>query len=103
MRRTHTASADKPSPTVLPLPKHHRAKPSEAVAGQLPSAALPAAFDIRGACAYAAVNRTALYAAFTDGRLSPRKLGRRTLVMRADLDAMLAALPPASIRHSNTK
>jgi hypothetical protein len=34
-----------------------------------------------------------LYQAIADGTLKARKLGKRTLVLRADLQAFLASLP----------
>lgn len=39
------------------------------------------------------IGRSTLYSLIKDGRLPVRKLGKRTLVMREDLDRFLAALP----------
>jgi excisionase family DNA binding protein len=45
------------------------------------------------ACRVAGIGRTKIYEAISDGRLKARKLGKRTLVLRADLQAFLASLP----------
>lgn len=39
------------------------------------------------------LGRTALYKAMADGRLPARKFGRKTIILRADARAFLAALP----------
>lgn len=38
--------------------------------------------------------RTLLYEAIRDGRLIARKNGRRTVILRSDLDDFLSGLPP---------
>jgi excisionase family DNA binding protein len=49
--------------------------------------------SISEACTVAGIGQTRLYAAISDGRLKARKFGRRTLILRGDLLAFLAALP----------
>lgn len=39
------------------------------------------------------IGRSTLYAIIKDGQLPVRKLGKRTLIMREDLDRFIAALP----------
>jgi hypothetical protein len=51
----------------------------------------PAAFSISGACAYSGFTRTFLYE--NKKRLDWFKAGRRSLITRASLDALIAALP----------
>ena len=49
--------------------------------------------SISEACRVAGIGRTKIYEAISDGRLKARKLGKRTLVLRADLQSFLANLP----------
>jgi excisionase family DNA binding protein len=49
--------------------------------------------SISEACNVAGIGRTKIYEAISDGHLKARKLGKRTLVLRADLQAFLASLP----------
>ena len=51
------------------------------------------AFSLEQAGHVSGLGRSALYLAVRDGRLLARKFGRRTVVLRADLEAFLAALP----------
>jgi excisionase family DNA binding protein len=51
--------------------------------------------SIREACIVAGIGRTRLYAAIAEGVLTARKHGRRTLVLRSDLNRFLEALPNA--------
>jgi excisionase family DNA binding protein len=53
------------------------------------------ALSIAEACATAGIGRTKIYEAIANGSLQARKCGKRTLVLRADLRAYLAALPSA--------
>jgi excisionase family DNA binding protein len=45
------------------------------------------------ATSYTGMSRTCIYSALKDGRITARKVGRRTLVSFADLDAYLSSLP----------
>jgi excisionase family DNA binding protein len=49
--------------------------------------------SIAEACTIAGIGRTKIYEAIADGRLTARKLGKRTLVLRGDLQAFLSSLP----------
>jgi len=49
--------------------------------------------SISEACDIAGIGRTKIYEAISEGRLKARKLGKRTLVLRTDLQAFLADLP----------
>ncbi len=41
------------------------------------------------------IGRTKLYALIKEGRLKPRKCGKRTLILMADLEAFVQSLPEA--------
>lgn len=56
----------------------------------------PAMFTIPSAVAYTGFARSRLYLEIKAGNLDCRKAGRRTLISRASLDAMLDALPRAA-------
>lgn len=49
--------------------------------------------SILEACNIAGLGRTKLYEAITAGKLKARKFGKRTIILRADLQEFLAALP----------
>jgi excisionase family DNA binding protein len=53
---------------------------------------------VQEAIRYSKRGKTTLYAMFKDGTLRPRKLGRRTLVARAEIDAVIerGAAPTAA-------
>lgn len=52
---------------------------------------LPVFFGVRAASEYSGLSRSRLYELFP--RLDVRKDGRRTLISRASLDALLESLP----------
>jgi excisionase family DNA binding protein len=58
-----------------------------------PVGVMPAALSIADACRYVGCGKTKLYSLLRTGQLVGRKLGRRTLVLTASLDSLLAALP----------
>jgi excisionase family DNA binding protein len=45
------------------------------------------------ACSVAGIGRTKVYEAIADGRLKARKVGKRTIILRSDLQQFLANLP----------
>jgi len=51
------------------------------------------AVTISEAAALSGLGKTSLYKLISHGRLTPRKMGKRTLVLVEDLDAMLKSLP----------
>jgi excisionase family DNA binding protein len=52
-----------------------------------------ATFSIAQAVRFLGIGRSTLYKIIKEGRLPVRKLGRRTLIMRDDLDRFIATLP----------
>lgn len=53
----------------------------------------PEGLSVTEVCRVAGIGRTKIYEAIADGRLVARKFGKRTLVLRADLNAFLSNLP----------
>lgn len=51
------------------------------------------AYRVDDAADLIGVGRTTFYALIRDGRIVPRKLGRATLILRADLDRLIEMLP----------
>jgi excisionase family DNA binding protein len=49
--------------------------------------------SILEACTVAGLGRTKIYEAISEGRLKARKFGKRTIVLRADLQTFLSGLP----------
>jgi excisionase family DNA binding protein len=63
----------------------------------------PFALTIAAACRVSALGRTTLYAALKSGALSARKCGRRTLILAADLEEFLRALPRQNSSGQSTR
>jgi excisionase family DNA binding protein len=61
---------------------------------QTPSASL--VYTMAELAVATGLGRSSLYAAIKSGQLTARKAGRRTIVLRADLDDFLRALPTIS-------
>jgi excisionase family DNA binding protein len=59
----------------------------------LPSHDRQLAHSAEDAAAQAACGRTTIFAAIKSGELKARKIGRRTVILDADLHAWLASLP----------
>ena len=51
--------------------------------------------SIPEACHVAGIGRTKIYQAIADGELKARKYGKRTIVLRTDLQSFLSGLPTA--------
>lgn len=49
--------------------------------------------SISEACNVAGIGRTKLYEAISDGALRARKYGKRTIILRSELQSFLSALP----------
>ena len=56
---------------------------------------LNAALTVTEFLAWASIGRTKFYQEVKAGRLKIRKIGRKTLILRADAEAWLNALPEA--------
>ena len=57
------------------------------------------ALTIPEVCEATGSGRTAVYAAIARGDLLARKLGRRTIILREDLDGWLSRLPKREVRQ----
>lgn len=53
------------------------------------------ALTIPDAISYSGIGRTSLYKLFAEGKIIPRKAGKRTLILRSDLDEFILNLPTA--------
>lgn len=53
-------------------------------------------YTIDQAAAVTGMGRSALYVAVRDGRLAGRKAGRRTVILKRDLERFVSALPSAN-------
>jgi hypothetical protein len=63
----------------------------------------PIAMTLDDAVKFSGVGRSSLYCAIREGALIARKAGSRTIIMRDDLQAFVAALPVAKIVGSRAK
>ena len=59
------------------------------------------AFSVAEAAVHADVCRDNIYSAIREGRLSARKAGRRTLILRTDLEAYLSNLPRLELSNAS--
>jgi len=50
------------------------------------------------ASAMSGIGRSSLYRLFSQGKLTPRKAGKRTLILVSELDEYLHSLPKAAVR-----
>lgn len=53
---------------------------------------LPISYSVDEACEALGVGRTVIYGLLKRGALKRRKIGRRTIILRADLEAFVASL-----------
>jgi excisionase family DNA binding protein len=53
----------------------------------------PLAYEIDRACAVSGLGRSKVYELIGERRLKAKKCGRKTLILRADLEAFLESLP----------
>ncbi|PYE98935.1 excisionase family DNA binding protein [Rhizobium sp. PP-F2F-G38] len=51
------------------------------------------AMTVNEAVSYSGIGRTKLYDLVKEGKLTPKKLGTRTLILTEELDAYVRALP----------
>jgi excisionase family DNA binding protein len=57
------------------------------------------AYSVAEACAALAIGKSNLYEMIAEGIIPARKLGRRTIILAADLRRFAEALPPLSTVH----
>lgn len=55
----------------------------------------PIAYSVKDAASACGLSRTTLYQLIKAGKLQPRKFGTRTVLLRSDLEAMLACAAAA--------
>ncbi|MCB1503970.1 MAG: helix-turn-helix domain-containing protein [Hyphomicrobiaceae bacterium] len=60
------------------------------------------AFTVSEVVQRSGLGRDSIYAAIREGRLFARKAGRRTLILRADLEIFLASLPKLDLRPTQS-
>ncbi len=53
-------------------------------------------FSIAGVCEATGLNRTSIFQEIRKGNLKARKFGRRTIILRGDLEHFLQQLPVAN-------
>ena len=53
----------------------------------------PEGLSVMEACRVSGLGRTTVYEAISDGRLLARKAGKRTIILRTELQEFLTALP----------
>lgn len=53
----------------------------------------PIAVTLREATALSGIGRTSLYKLFNEGKLTPRKAGKRTLILVSELESLVKSLP----------
>jgi excisionase family DNA binding protein len=57
------------------------------------------AYTVEEFCKAYNIGRTSFYGEVKDGRIQPRKLGKKTLVLREEAERWLRELPRATQRH----
>lgn len=50
-------------------------------------------FSVNDFCQWACIGRTAFYAELKSGRLSAKKFGRRTIILKSEAERWLTSLP----------
>lgn len=55
-------------------------------------------FSVEEAAKMSGIGRTLIFSAIGNGQLLARKFGRRTVILREDLEAFLRALPARSLK-----
>lgn len=98
--RAMTSPTNESNPTTSSsaLPPGH----ASSLAKTLPAIETALAYSVPDAVRICGISRSGLYKLFSEGKLTPRRLGGRTLVLAADLHDFVRALPPAPIRRRNT-
>lgn len=57
------------------------------------------AVTLSEATALSGIGRSSLYKLFNEGKLTPRKAGKRTLIIVAELEAYVRSLPTGGLSH----
>jgi protein involved in temperature-dependent protein secretion len=70
---------------------HHSSSP-----GDRPVVDIGGAMTVSEFCRWASFGRTKMYAEVKAGRITPRKIGAKTVILRSDAEAWLRALPTAT-------
>jgi excisionase family DNA binding protein len=74
-----------------------------AAANLKPSAIQSPMLSVAEACEYLKVRKSFLYVLIGNGDLPARKLGARTLILKADADDLIEGLPLTPSRDARTK
>jgi hypothetical protein len=59
-------------------------------------ATIGGAMTVSEFCRWASIGRTKMYAEINAGRITPRKIGAKTVILRSDAEAWLCSLPTAA-------
>jgi hypothetical protein len=59
------------------------------------------AVTLREATALSGIGRSSLYKLFNTGKLTPRKAGKRTLILVAELETYVQSLPTGGRNHAD--
>lgn len=59
----------------------------------------PIAITLRDATSLSGIGRSSLYKLFNEGKLTPRKSGKRTLILVSELEKYLNSLPMGGQSH----
>lgn len=78
---------------MTPLPREQVSR-----CGSAPQPYTPLAYTVRDAARVTGLARTRLYELASQGNITFRRAGRRTVILADDLRSLLASLPPAPIR-----
>lgn len=57
------------------------------------------AVTIKEAAALSGIGRSSLYKLFNEGKLTPRKSGKRTLIIVTELESYVKSLPAGGLSH----
>jgi hypothetical protein len=71
--------------------QHHPNSPSDR-----PVVTIGGAMTVSEFCRWASIGRTKAYDLFKTGRITPRKIGSKTVILRSEAEAWLHSLPTAS-------
>lgn len=88
--------------SAMPAPTHSLDHHQEKQPKPLPSVDAALAYPIPDAARVIGSSRSGIYNLISEGKLTPRRLGGRTLILADDLKRLVHSLPIAPIRqHGN--